>query len=99
MFWKGDIEAPYHIQVALGKTVVYLEGPDDSDFQILGVAALARPAMPDVTIAGTAINQDHLEIFKSQTLSLSSPIAGALPLPRRREPQGRTPERSPPARG
>ncbi len=66
-----------NLQLALGKAVVYMKAPGDDTFQILGVAALARPAVPDVTVSGEPIRKNDLEIFRAEKIVLSSPIEGA----------------------
>lgn len=66
-----------NLQVALGKAVIYMKGSGENDFKTVGVAALARPATPEVMVANEPVNKNDIEIFQSEKVALSSPIAGA----------------------
>jgi hypothetical protein len=75
--WLGSGFHSITLQVALGKARIYMKGPGDREFQILGVAALARPATPEVKMFGAIVTKDDVEIFKDERVALSSPVNGA----------------------
>ena len=75
--WLSRGLHPFTLQVAQGSSVVYMKHSDDMAFKALTVAALARPAVPQIHVNGALEDSVKCEIFGAVSVELSSPVTGA----------------------